>query len=175
MVTTAASQVLPLTTVPMISAKLPTTARPRWATALSRRLPPNETSSSEANPPNAANSVICGLPMTLRQITNTTGTTSVARTARIAAGTDQAGSQPRQPAPLGDPDHRRARRRPVKLTAADSDICPSSPGRAPGPLVRYPHEPRMSDPLPKIELVIEMRTRGRRESDARPRATRHRR
>ncbi len=105
MVTTAASQVVPLTKVPMISARLPTTARPRWATALSRRVPPNEASSSEANPPNTANSVICGLPMTFRQIANSTGTTSVARTARIRAGTDQAGSQPRQPTPLGDPGH----------------------------------------------------------------------
>ena len=39
-VTTAASQVVPLTSVPMISARLPATASPTCAASLSRLVPP---------------------------------------------------------------------------------------------------------------------------------------
>ena len=61
-VTRTASQVIPLTAVPMISAMLPVTASPRCATILSRRVPPNEAKIRLANPPNAANRAICRLP-----------------------------------------------------------------------------------------------------------------
>ena len=64
-VTSAASHVVPLTSVPMISARLPATARPRWATNLSFRPPPKLAMTSVANPPNVANSAICGSSMTL--------------------------------------------------------------------------------------------------------------
>ncbi len=90
-VTTAASQVVPLTSVPMISARLPATASPAWAMSLSRLLPPKLAKSSVANPPNVANSAICGSPTTLSVIAKSPGTTTVARAARIAAGTLQAG------------------------------------------------------------------------------------
>src|SRR6516225_4730009 len=79
-VTSAASQVVPLTSVPMISTTLPATARQRCATNLSFLVPPN-----------VANSAICGSPMTLKVSANSDGTTMAARTARIAAGTDQVG------------------------------------------------------------------------------------
>ena len=41
-VTITASHAVPLTTVPMVSATLPTTACPRWAITLSRQDPPND-------------------------------------------------------------------------------------------------------------------------------------
>src|SRR5215472_1634603 len=90
-VTSAASQVVPLTSVPMISTTLPATARPACATSLSFLVPPKLAMTSVANPPNVANSAICGSPMTLKVSANSDGTTTVARTARIAAGTDQTG------------------------------------------------------------------------------------
>src|SRR5215510_2838801 len=90
-VTSAASQVVPLTNVPMISTRLPATARPACATSLSFLVPPKLAMTSVANPPNVANSAICGSPMTLKVSANSDGTTTVARTARIAAGTDQTG------------------------------------------------------------------------------------
>ena len=93
-VTRAASQAVLLTRVPMMRAALPVSARPRCAMALSRLVPPNETSTRVAKLPNTANRVICGSPMTLAVSANRLGITRVARTARIAAGTDQAGSQP---------------------------------------------------------------------------------
>ena len=61
-VTRTASQVIPLTAVPMISAMLPVTASPRCAMILSRLLPPNAAKIRLANPPNAANRAICRLP-----------------------------------------------------------------------------------------------------------------
>ncbi len=61
-VTRTASQVIPLTAVPMISAMLPVTASPRCAMTLSRLVPPNEAIIKLANPPNAANSAICRFP-----------------------------------------------------------------------------------------------------------------
>ena len=64
-VTTAASQVVPLTSVPMISATLPTRASPTCPASLSRLLPPKPAIISVANPPNVANSAICGSPTTL--------------------------------------------------------------------------------------------------------------
>src|SRR6516165_6911241 len=90
-VTSAASQVVPLTSVPMISTTLPATARQRCATNLSFLVPPKFAITSVANPPNVANSAICGSPMTLKVSANSDGTTMAARTARIAAGTDQVG------------------------------------------------------------------------------------
>src|SRR5436190_8608649 len=94
MVTRAASQAVLLTRVPMMRAALPVSARPRCATALFRLVPPNETSTRVAKLPNTANNVICGSPMTWAVSANRPGITRVARTARIAAGTDQTGSQP---------------------------------------------------------------------------------
>ena len=64
-VTTAASQVVPLTSVPMISARLPTMASPMCAASLSFLVPPNAATTSVANPPKVANSAICGSPITL--------------------------------------------------------------------------------------------------------------
>ena len=61
-VTRTASQVIPLTAVPMISPMLPITASTRCAMVLSRLLPPNEAKIRLANPPNAANRAICRLP-----------------------------------------------------------------------------------------------------------------
>ena len=52
-------------------------------------MPPKLAKISVANPPNVANKVICVSPMTLYVSANRPGTTMVARTARIAAGTDQ--------------------------------------------------------------------------------------
>ena len=62
MVTRTASHSIPLTAVPMISPILPVRASRKCATALSRLLPPNETTTRLAKPPNAANSAICRLP-----------------------------------------------------------------------------------------------------------------
>src|SRR5260370_14063425 len=90
-VTTTASQVVPLTSVPMISARLPVTARPVCAMSLSFLVPPNPAMTSVAKPPNVANSAICGSPTTLSVSANNDGTTTVARAARGAAGTDQTG------------------------------------------------------------------------------------
>src|SRR6516225_9524687 len=90
-VTSAASQVVPLTSVPMISTRLPATARPVCATSLSFLVPLKPAMTSVANPPNVANSAICGSPMPLKVSANNDGTTTVARTARRAAGTDQTG------------------------------------------------------------------------------------
>jgi len=64
-VTSAAGHVVPLTSVPMISARLPTMASPACAASLSLLVPPKEAMSSVANPPNVANSATCGSPMTL--------------------------------------------------------------------------------------------------------------
>ena len=65
MVTMAASQVVPLTRVPMISTRLPATASPRCAVSLSRLVPLKPAITRVANPPNVANSAICGSPTTL--------------------------------------------------------------------------------------------------------------
>ena len=61
-VTRAASHSIPLTAVPMISPMLPVRASMKCATALSRLLPPNDTTTRLAKPPNAANRAICRLP-----------------------------------------------------------------------------------------------------------------
>src|SRR5215472_1149974 len=90
-VMSAASQVVPLTRVPMISTRLPATARPACAMSLSLFVPLKDAMTSVANPPNVANKASCGLPTTLKVSANNEGTTTVARTARIAAGTDQTG------------------------------------------------------------------------------------
>ncbi len=99
-VTTAASQVVPLTSVPMISARQPAAASPACAASLSRLVPLKPAITSVANPPNVANSAICGSPTTLKVIAKSDGTTTVARTARIAAGTDQTGFHHRDSATL---------------------------------------------------------------------------
>ena len=62
-VTRTARAVIPLTAVPMISPRLPISASIKCAMILSRLLPPNEAKIRWANPPNAANSAICRLPM----------------------------------------------------------------------------------------------------------------
>ena len=111
-VTSVASQAMPLTSVPMISAALPTTARPRCAMALSRLVPPNDARTSVAKLPNTANSVICGLPMTSKVSANRHGITIVARTARITAGTDHTGSQPGRAGPDCVPAARHGTTRP---------------------------------------------------------------
>ena len=92
-VTSTASQAIPLTAVPMISPRLPITARPRCATSLSRLLPPNEAMTRVANPPNAANRAICRLPKPSKVSANRDGITRTARSARSPAGTDQVGHQ----------------------------------------------------------------------------------
>ncbi len=81
-----------LTAVPMTSNKLLATARPRCASSLSRRRPPNDAITSVANPPNAVNVASCRSPTTSYVSANRPGTTTVARTARIAAGFDHTGS-----------------------------------------------------------------------------------
>ncbi len=96
-VTSAASQAVPLTAVPIVSTTLPTTASSRCAISLSRLVPPNVTITRLAKAPNTANSAICGLPMTLSVSASRAGTTSVARTARIAAGTDHTGRRAVRP------------------------------------------------------------------------------
>jgi hypothetical protein len=53
-VTNAASTVVELTAVPIVSSALPATASAVWASSLSRRVPPNAASTRVANPPNAA-------------------------------------------------------------------------------------------------------------------------
>ena len=50
-----------------------------------------DTTGLVANPPNVANSAICGSPTILSVIANSDGMTIVARAARIAAGTLQVG------------------------------------------------------------------------------------
>ena len=90
-VTSAASQLVPLTSVPMISAMLPTTASCVCADSWLALVPPNPAMTRVAIAPKVANSATWGLPITLSQIANSAGTTMVARTARIAAGTDQVG------------------------------------------------------------------------------------
>jgi hypothetical protein len=87
----AASHVIPLTAVPMISTMLPATASMRCATALSRLVPPNAARTSVAKPPKVANKAICASPTTLNVSANRPGMTSTARSARSAAGTDHAG------------------------------------------------------------------------------------
>ena len=92
-VTSTASQAIPLTAVPMISPRLPITARPRCAMSLSRLLPPNEAMTRLANPPNAANRAICRLPKPSKVSANRDGITRTARSVRSPAGTDQVGHQ----------------------------------------------------------------------------------
>src|SRR5579875_565723 len=100
MVTIAASHGVPLTAVPITRAMLPAVASPRWATALSRLVPPKLVITRVAKPPKTANKAICGSAMTLSVSANKPGTTIVARTAR-AAGADHAGRQPAHRDPPG--------------------------------------------------------------------------
>ena len=63
-VTSAVSRAEELTRVPSVSRALPATASPRWATSLSRRVPPNDAMTNVAKPPKAAKVAICRSPMT---------------------------------------------------------------------------------------------------------------
>jgi len=92
-VTRTASQVIPLTAVPMISPRLPITASPKCAMTLSRVEPPNEAMIRVANPPNAANRAICRLPKPSKVSANRGGITRTARSVRSPAAFDQAGHQ----------------------------------------------------------------------------------
>ena len=93
--TIAASTVEELTSVAIVSSTLPVSASARWARSLSRHVPANDASTSVAKLPNAAKVAICGFPITLSLSANSPHTQTIARIARIAAGTDQRGSQPR--------------------------------------------------------------------------------
>ena len=119
-VTSTASQVIPLTAVPMISPRLPITARPRCAMSLSRLLPPNEAMTRLANPPNAANSAIWRLPKPSKVSANRDGITRTARSMRSPAGTDQTGHQAGlvlSPPDLSPPDRACGRRAPGRWRA----------------------------------------------------------
>ena len=120
-VTRTASQSSSLTAVPMIRPMLPVSASPRCAMALSRLLPPNEATTRFANPPNAANRAIWRSPKPTKVSANTEGITSTARTARMAAVTDQDGHHdgraPVGPArPAGGAEDRNAARGRRRLT-----------------------------------------------------------
>src|ERR1700751_1607495 len=92
-VTIAASRVEELTIVAIVSSTLPVIASARWATSLSRQVPANDASTSVAKPPKAANVAIWTFPITSWVSANSPQTTTIARTARYAAGTDQRGRQ----------------------------------------------------------------------------------
>ena len=93
-VTIAAKTVEELTIVAIVSSTLPARARARWARSLSRQVPANDASTSVAKLPNAANVAIWGLPITAWVSANSPEATTIARTPRIAAGTDHRGTQP---------------------------------------------------------------------------------
>ena len=93
-VTIAASTVEELTIVAIVSSTLPVRASARCARSLSRHVPANDASTSVAKLPNAAKVAICGLPITLSLSANSPHTQTIARIARIAAGTDHFGTQP---------------------------------------------------------------------------------
>src|SRR5215472_12003242 len=117
-----ASHAEPLASVPIVMAALPASASPRCAVALSRLDPPNDVTMSVAKPPNTANKVICALPMTLNVSTNRHGMTIVARTARIAAGTDH---ETRHQEPPCSPDEPAGAPPPARLSdgATALDMC----------------------------------------------------
>src|SRR5271154_429747 len=93
-VTIAASTVDELTSVPIVNSTVPASARARCASSLSRHVPANDASTSVAKLPNTANVAIWALPMTAWVSANSPVATTIARTARIAAGTDHFGTQP---------------------------------------------------------------------------------
>src|SRR5215813_3267576 len=118
-----ASHAEPLASVPIVMAALPASARPRCASALSRLDPPNEVTVSVAKPPNTANKVICGSPMTLNVSKKRHGMTMVARTARIAAATDH---DTRHQDPPCSPDEPAGAPAPARLgdwATALEDMC----------------------------------------------------
>ena len=88
-VTSAPSTAEELTAVPMISSTLPVVASAAWAISRSRRLPPNDASTSVAKPPKAVNVASWRFPMTWSVNANRPAITIAARTARIAASLDQ--------------------------------------------------------------------------------------
>ncbi|MFD0598513.1 hypothetical protein ACFQZ4_44650 [Catellatospora coxensis] len=77
-----------LTRVPITIRTAPTEVSMVWATARSRRVPPNDASTRLANPPNAVNVATCGDLITSSANANSAGTSTAARTARIAAAGD---------------------------------------------------------------------------------------
>ena len=93
-VTITAITVEELTVVAIVRSTLPVIARARWASSLSRQLPANDESTRVAKPPKAANVAIWGLAITLSVNANSPHTHTIARTARIAAGTDHFGRRP---------------------------------------------------------------------------------
>ena len=88
-VTSPPSTAEELTAVPMISSTLPVVASAAWAISRSRRLPPNDASTSVAKPPKAVNVASWRFPMTWSVNANRPLITTAARTARIAASLDQ--------------------------------------------------------------------------------------
>ena len=78
----------------IVSSRLPVSASARWARSLSRHVPANDASTSVAKLPNAAKVAICGFPITLSVNANSPHTQTIARIARIAAGTDHFGMRP---------------------------------------------------------------------------------
>ena len=78
----------------IVSSTLPVSASARWARSLSRQLPANDASTSVAKLPNAAKVAIWGFAITLSVNANSPHTQTIARIARIAAGTDHFGTQP---------------------------------------------------------------------------------
>ena len=97
-VTIATSQVVELTIVAIVIRTLPVSASARWARSLSRHVPANDASTSVAKLPKAANVAICGFPITLSVNANSPHTQTIARIARIAAGTDHFGMRLASPA-----------------------------------------------------------------------------
>ena len=92
-VTITAISVDELTIVAIVRSTLPVIARARWARSLSRQLPANDDRTSVAKPPKAANVAIWGFAITLSVNANNPHMQTIARTARIAAGTDHFGSE----------------------------------------------------------------------------------
>ena len=81
------------TRVPITTRAVPVSARPRWATALSRRVPPKLDMTRVANPPKDANVAIWRLPMSWSVMAKRPGTTRTARSARRDASVDQTRDQ----------------------------------------------------------------------------------
>src|SRR6516165_6703436 len=88
---TAFGPAIPAKKIANVTGTVTSAASQACATSLSLLVPLKPAMTSVANPPNVANSAICGSPMPLKVSANNDGTTTVARTARIAAGTDQVG------------------------------------------------------------------------------------
>ena len=129
--------------MPIVSSTLPASASPACAISLSRRPPPKPASTSVANQPNAANVAICEVADHLVVIANSLGITSVARTARIAAGTDHTGSQPVGPG-LGVQGRLSRDNEIARAPLATSGECI--------PAARAPERPACAKPMREIGL-----------------------